>query len=72
MTFRLENFEKLKGVVFHKDIGTVLEKVERIKRIASFFNREFHMDIDDEILVKAVMFAKADLVSEMVFEYPEL
>lgn len=67
-----ENFEKLKGVVFHKDIGTVLEKVERIKRIASFFNREFHMDIDDEILAKAVMFAKADLVSEMVFEYPEL
>lgn len=67
-----ENFEKLKGVVFHKDIGTVLEKVERIKRIASFFNREFHMDIDDEVLAKAVMFAKADLVSEMVFEYPEL
>jgi glycyl-tRNA synthetase beta chain len=66
------NVEKLKGVVFHKEIGTVYEKVERIKRIAVFFNREFNMGIDDNILEKAVMFAKADLVSEMVFEYPEL
>lgn len=67
-----ENFEKLRGVVFHKEIGTVYEKVERIKQIASFFNHEFHMNIDDDTLAKAIMFAKADLVSEMVFEYPEL
>ncbi len=67
-----ENFEKLKGIVFHKEIGTVYEKVERIKQIASFFNKEFSMNIDDDTLAKAVLFAKADLVSEMVFEYPEL
>lgn len=67
-----ENFEKLKGVVFHKEIGTIYEKVERIKQIASIFNHEFNMNIDDDTLAKAIMFAKADLVSEMVFEYPEL
>lgn len=66
------NIEKLQGIVFHKEIGTVYEKVERIKQIASLFNREFNMDIDDNTLAKAVMLAKADLVSEMVFEYPEL
>jgi len=66
------NVEKLKGVVFHKEIGTVYEKVERIKQIALFFNKEFAMNIDEETLAKAVMFAKSDLVSEMVFEYPEL
>ena len=66
------NVEKLKGVVFHKEIGTVYEKVERIKQIAAFFNEEFAMHIDNDALAKAVLFAKADLVSEMVFEYPEL
>ncbi|GMO64083.1 MAG: glycine--tRNA ligase subunit beta [Endomicrobiia bacterium] len=66
------NIEKLKGVVLHNEIGTVYEKIERIKRIASLFNKEFNMQIDEDILEKAVMFSKADLVSEMVFEYPEL
>ncbi|MCA6072265.1 MAG: glycine--tRNA ligase subunit beta [Endomicrobium sp.] len=66
------NVEKLKGVIFHKEIGTVYEKVERIKQIANLFNKEFDMQIDDAILEKAIMFSKADLVSEMVFEYPEL
>ncbi|MDR2425911.1 MAG: glycine--tRNA ligase subunit beta [Endomicrobium sp.] len=67
-----ENFEKLKGVVFHKEMGTVYEKIERIKRITSLLNHEFNIGIDDNMLDKAVMFSKADLVSEMVFEYPEL
>jgi glycyl-tRNA synthetase beta chain len=66
------NIERLKGVIFHNEIGTVYEKVERIKRIALLFNKEFSMQIDEDTLKKAVMFSKTDLVSEMVFEYPEL
>ncbi|MDR0799999.1 MAG: glycine--tRNA ligase subunit beta [Endomicrobium sp.] len=66
------NVEKLKGVVFHKEIGTVYEKVGRVKQIAELFNKEFDMGIDSVALERAVMFSKADLVSEMVFEYPEL
>lgn len=66
------NVEKLKGVVFHKEIGTVYEKIERIKLIADLFNKEFNMQINSALLEKAIMFSKADLVSEMVFEYPEL
>ncbi|MDR3195748.1 MAG: glycine--tRNA ligase subunit beta [Endomicrobium sp.] len=66
------NIEKLKGVVFHKEIGTVYEKMERVKKIASFFNKEFSMQIDETSLERSVMLSKADLVSEMVFEYPEL
>ena len=68
----IANVEKLKGVVFHKEIGTVYEKVERIKQIANLFNKEFDMQIDGAVLEKAIMFSKADLISEMVFEYPEL
>ncbi|GHT42529.1 glycine--tRNA ligase beta subunit [Endomicrobiia bacterium] len=66
------NVEKLKGVVFHKEIGTVYEKIERIKQIADLFNKEFNMKINSALLEKAIMFSKADLVSEMVFEYPKL
>jgi glycyl-tRNA synthetase beta chain len=66
------NVEKLKGVVFHKEIGTVYEKIERVKRITAFFNKEFNMQIDEKTLERAVFLSKADLVSEMVFEYPEL
>ncbi|BAG13733.1 glycine--tRNA ligase subunit beta [Candidatus Endomicrobiellum trichonymphae] len=66
------NIEKLKGIVFHKEIGTVYEKIERIKQIATLFNEEFDMRIDGSALERAVMLSKVDLTSEMVFEYPEL
>ncbi|MDR1511521.1 MAG: glycine--tRNA ligase subunit beta [Endomicrobium sp.] len=66
------NIEKLKGIVFHNGIGTLYEKVERIKRIAFLFNKEFNMHISENTLERAIMFSKTDLVSEMVFEYPEL
>jgi len=66
------NIEKLKGVVLHNEIGTVYEKVERIKHIASLLNKELNMQVNEDTLEKAVMFSKADLVSEIVFEYPEL
>ncbi|MDR2402016.1 MAG: glycine--tRNA ligase subunit beta [Cytophagales bacterium] len=66
------NIEKLKGVVFHKEIGTVYEKIERIKEIVAFLNTEFNMRLDDKTLQRAVSLSKADLVSEMVFEYPQL
>ncbi|MDR1122816.1 MAG: glycine--tRNA ligase subunit beta [Endomicrobium sp.] len=67
-----DNIEKLKDIVFHKEIGTIYEKIERVKKIALFFNKEFNMQVDEKSLERAVMFSKVDLVSEMVFEYPEL
>jgi glycyl-tRNA synthetase beta chain len=66
------NIEKLKGVVFHKEIGTMYEKIGRIKQIANLFNVEFNMQIDRTLLERAIIFSKVDLVSKMVFEYPEL
>ncbi|MDR1696412.1 MAG: glycine--tRNA ligase subunit beta [Endomicrobium sp.] len=66
------NVEKLKGVVFHKEIGTIYEKVERVRALSSFVNKEFGANIDEKLLDRAVLLSKADLVSEMVFEYGEL
>jgi glycyl-tRNA synthetase beta chain len=66
------NVEKLKGIVFHKEIGTIYEKIERIKQIVTLFNEEFDMRINGNALKRAVLLLKTDLTSEMVFEYPEL
>jgi glycyl-tRNA synthetase beta chain len=66
------NTEKLKGLTFHKEIGSVYEKVERIDALSAFLNESFAMALDKEDLKNAVYLSKADLVSEMVFEYPEL
>ncbi|MDR2709014.1 MAG: glycine--tRNA ligase subunit beta [Elusimicrobiota bacterium] len=67
------NIEKLKGLIFNKEIGTVYEKMERVEKLSCMLWDLFKADEGKkEDLKKAVWLAKADLVSEMVFEYPEL
>jgi len=71
---RLEDrLEKLKGVTFHAKLGTMYERVERIVALAGEL-APFVRD-DAETKAKAVLaarLAKADLVSGMVGEFPEL
>jgi len=64
--------EKLESIVYQGGMGTMLEKTERMKRIARHI-----MDItgtmeDEEVVLRAVHLAKADLVTQMVREFPEL
>ncbi|MDR1259975.1 MAG: glycine--tRNA ligase subunit beta [Endomicrobium sp.] len=66
------NINKLKKIIFYDKLGTIYEKIERVKRIAMLFNKKFNMKIDDEILERAIMLSKVDLASDVVFEYPEL
>lgn len=63
--------EKLKKVVFQKSLGTVYEKVERIKKHALFLQSV--MGISTPLLAeRAAEFSKADLASQTVYEFPEL
>lgn len=68
------NFEawlkKLQGVTFHAKLGTMAERVERIAALA----REIAplVGADPGQAEKAARFAKADLASGMVGEFPEL
>ena len=69
--------EKLKGVVFHQKLGTVYEKLQRVKIIAQFINDKLSEGkpapcVDKAVLEQACNLSKADLVTEMVFEYPEM
>jgi glycyl-tRNA synthetase beta chain len=65
--------EKLKKVMFQKALGTVAEKVERMAKIAQTVAEKIGAsDTEKAEIEKAAGLLKADLVSDMVFEYPEL
>ena len=66
--------EKLKGVLFQKDLGTYSEKVERICKIAAFI-AEKYFTLDAAVkkrLQTAGEMIKNDLVTGVVFEFPDL
>jgi glycyl-tRNA synthetase beta chain len=62
--------EKLKGVTFHAKLGTMYERVERIAALAGELAP--FVGADQDKAVQAARLAKADLVSGMVGEFPEL
>lgn len=65
----MEDFvENLKTVVFQKDLGTIFEKVERSKKIASYIVDSLNKTEKLETVLRTVHLAKADLMSNMIGE----
>ncbi len=72
--------ESLKKVVFQEKLGTVYDKVERIRKIVALLGKmvctaDEYKGQEKEILEqadRAAFLCKTDLVTEMVFEFPEL
>lgn len=69
--------EELKGVVFHSLLGTSYEKMERFRELTSYLEKNVSGDIDlgvlnPEYVRRAATLCKADIVSEMVGEFPSL
>ena len=62
--------EKLKGVVFHEKLGTMFEKTQRLIKLSSFMADL--LGVDREVVERASFLSKADLLTEMVKEFPEL
>jgi len=62
----------LESLLFVKNLGSMLQKVEREKAIAEKMFDYLNLDISKENLLRAVSLAKADLMSEMVYEFTEL
>ena len=68
---RLEaRISRLGKVVYHNKLGTQLERVERVARLASELARA--IGTDHVAAGRAARLAKADLVTGMVGEFPEL
>jgi glycyl-tRNA synthetase beta chain len=62
---------RLKEVMFHERLGSILDKVERLQQLAIFIGRENNMS-SPQSLQRAAYLSKADLLSNMVYEFPEL
>ena len=67
-----EQAKKLGGIVFHEKLGTVADKVERIARLARWLVESGVINADADQAERAARLAKADLVTGMVGEFPEL
>ncbi len=65
-----QRVEELKGVVFHAKLGTSYEKVQRIIRLSEYLAGLVGVPV--EPAKHAAYLCKADLVSEMVGEFPSL
>jgi len=63
--------EELKKVVYQEKIGTSYEKMERFRKLAVFFAEKLNPSVKADT-ERAGTLCKADLLSEMVYEFPEL
>src|SRR5207248_6546123 len=65
-----ERLSKFKDIVFHEKLGTQWERIERIERLAAALAPTVGADV--EKTRRAARLAKADLLTEVVGEFPEL
>ena len=72
-----DNLPKLEDIVFHAKLGSVGDKVRRMEALAAYLAGALGTDdgtlsAEAEKATRAVRLMKADLVSAMVYEFPEL
>jgi glycyl-tRNA synthetase beta chain len=67
-----EQAKKLDGIIFHEKLGTVADKVERVAKLARWLVDSGVVKADPNQVERAARLAKADLVTGMVGEFPEL
>ncbi|KTF67929.1 glycine--tRNA ligase subunit beta [Sphingomonas sp. HT-1] len=68
-----DQVQKLEKIVFHEKLGTVADKVARVAKLAEWLAAEKIVpNCDPALARRAAELAKADLVTGMVGEFPEL
>ncbi|MEG4149197.1 glycine--tRNA ligase subunit beta [Microcoleus sp. Pol12B5] len=64
---------KLATVTFQEDLGTVRAKVDRLCKIASLITNQLQITGEEQAYIaRAALLCKADLVTQMVYELPEM
>ena len=65
--------ERLKGVLFQAKLGSMYEKVQRIQKIAAYLaDATGQKENVKKQVLRAAWLCKADLVSQVVYEFPNL
>jgi glycyl-tRNA synthetase beta chain len=77
----INRFEQLSKVVYHNKLGNQKERITRIAQIAKYLSGQLSLHFSDspttsqqyaELSSRAAMLMKADLLTDMVGEFPEL
>ncbi len=64
---------KLEKVTFQEDLGTVRAKVDRLCKIANLIAKQLQITDEEQAdVARAALLCKADLVTQMVYELPEM
>ncbi|MEC0255415.1 glycine--tRNA ligase subunit beta [Paenibacillus lautus] len=64
---------KLESIVFHEELGTIGDKVRRIRRISDQLSAKLSISADEaDSVSRAADICKFDLVTQMVYEFPKL
>ncbi|QJC33152.1 glycine--tRNA ligase subunit beta [Enterobacteriaceae endosymbiont of Donacia clavipes] len=62
--------DKLKNVIFQKNLGNLFDKTIRVEQISKFLAKILNVNI--EYCIRASKLSKCDLVTQIVYEFPEL
>jgi glycyl-tRNA synthetase beta chain len=65
--------KKLNSIVYHEEIGTLANKVDRVRRLTNMITQKLNFtDEEKQTAERAAEICKFDLVTNMVNEFPEL
>ncbi|MEN9203888.1 MAG: glycine--tRNA ligase subunit beta [Thermostichus sp. DG_1_6_bins_120] len=68
-----DKVQRLEAVTFVEGLGSMRDKVERIRQISHLIATALKLDPQEQALVdRTAQLCKADLVTQMVYEFPEL
>ncbi len=65
----IDNLERLKTVLFQKELGTLYDKTKRIEALSGYIASKINADV--EKTKRAALLSKCDLLTNMVFEFTE-
>ncbi|MDQ0183692.1 glycine--tRNA ligase subunit beta [Cytobacillus sp. FSL R5-0569] len=67
------SLKKLEKIVYHEEIGTMSEKVGRVRALTNHIAQLLSLSSEDKkVADRAAEICKFDLVTQMVYEFPEL
>lgn len=64
--------EKLKTMVYLSQLGTYYDKIKRMEKLAEYIYSKVDTRVNVDDLKYSARLSKADLTTQMVFEFPEL
>lgn len=69
----LESYvESLKGVTFQKGMGTMFDKTNRLVELSNMISDDLGLDVNKSDILRTAKLCKADLTTNLVFEFTEL